>query len=84
MYVAQYPISHKNQIITLGKVTPKYYSYTKAFKIAHARLTCLCLHYANKDEAISIVKFNTRGLLFTFRRRYFLVFHRNIGLKTRK
>ena len=30
-----------------------------------------------------IMKFNTRGLLFTFKRRFFfLVFHRNIGLKT--
>ena len=44
-------ISHKNQIyikdekcrfIALGKVTPRSYSYTEAFKIAHARLTCLC------------------------------------------
>ena len=39
-------MSHKNQIITLGKVRPKYYSYTKAFKIAHARLTCLCFDVA--------------------------------------
>ena len=30
-----------------------------------------------------IMKFNTRGLLFTFKRTlYFLVFHQNIGLKT--
>ena len=29
------------------------------------------------------MKFNTRGLLFTFKRTlYFLVFHQNIGLKT--
>ena len=29
--------------MTLSKVTLKYYSYTEAFKIAHARLTFLCL-----------------------------------------
>ena len=46
------PISHKNQIITLGKVTPQYYSYTEAFKIAHARLTCLCSTLVNEQNRL--------------------------------